>query len=443
MTAVYTTPVVATRTLTVASTNPSSGVSITVSPYDNNNVGSGTTQFTRTYSNNASVTLTAPATANNNSFQSWQRDGSNWSTSLSTSVSMDGDHTMTALYAGSSSLAQITSPANGSTFGSTSVTFNWSLGSGNSQYFLYVGNSPGSSEYFYNYVSGGSTAVSGLPSDNRTIYVRLWSLTGAGWQYNDYNFKACNCGVTTQIAQMTSPVNGSTFGSTSVTFNWSLGSGISQYFLYVGNSPGSSEYFYNYVSGGSTAVGGLPSDNRTIYVRLWSLTGAGWQYNDYNFKACNCGVTTQIAQMTSPANGSTFGSTSVTFNWSLGSGNSQYFLYVGNSPGSSEYFYNYVSSGSTAVSGLPSDNRTIYVRLWSLTGAGWQYNDYNFKACNCGVTTQIAQMTSPANGSTFGSTSVTFNWSLGSATANTFSMSAIRRAVLSISITMFRVALRQ
>jgi len=104
-------------------------------------------------------------------------------------------------------------------------------------------------------------------------------------------------------------------------------------------------------------VSGLPSDNRTIYVRLWSLTGVGWQYNDYNFKACNCGVTTQIAQMTSPANGSTFGSTSVTFNWSLGSGNSQYFLYVGNSPGSSESFYSSVTGGSTAVSGLPTDGR--------------------------------------------------------------------------------------
>jgi subtilisin len=90
------TPVV--RTLTIASSNPSSGVSITVSPNDNNNQGSGATQFTRTYNNNTSVNLTAQSTASGNNFQKWQRDGADWSFSQSTSVTMDTNHTMTAVY---------------------------------------------------------------------------------------------------------------------------------------------------------------------------------------------------------------------------------------------------------------------------------------------------------------------------------------------------------
>jgi hypothetical protein len=310
-----------------------------------------------------------------------------------------------------SSIATITSPTNGSTFSSNSVTFTWNPGSGNSQYYLYVGNSVGSSEYFSNYVSGGSTTVSGLPCDGRNLYVRLWSQKTSGqWLYNDYNYKASSSCPT--IATMTSPANGSTFTSTSVTFTWSLGSGNSQYYLYVGNTVGSSEYFSNYVSGGSTTVGGLPCDGRNIYVRLWSQKTSGqWLYNDYNYKASSsCPAT--IATMTSPANGSTFGSTSVTFTWSLGSGNSQYFLYVGNSPGSSEYFYSYVSGGSTTVGGLPADGRNVYVRLWSLTSSGWAYFDYSYKACACSGN-QVPQITSPANGSKFGSSTVTFAWTAG------------------------------
>ena len=89
-----------TRTLTVASANPSSGVSITVSPNDNSNLGSGTTQFTRTYNNNTIVNLTAPSSASGNNFQKWQRDGADWSFSLSTSVTMDANHSLTAVYQG-------------------------------------------------------------------------------------------------------------------------------------------------------------------------------------------------------------------------------------------------------------------------------------------------------------------------------------------------------
>ena len=95
MTAVYVAP---TRTLTVASTNVAGGVNITVSPNDNNNQGGTTTQFTRTYNLNTQVTVTAPANSGNSTFQKWQKDGADYSTDLSTSVTMDANHTMTAVY---------------------------------------------------------------------------------------------------------------------------------------------------------------------------------------------------------------------------------------------------------------------------------------------------------------------------------------------------------
>jgi Tol biopolymer transport system component/subtilisin family serine protease len=84
--------------LTVASENPASGVSITVSPNDISGAGNGTTQFTRTYNPGDTVTLTAPATMNGNNFKVWNRNGQGWSGSVTTTVEVRGNVTMTAVY---------------------------------------------------------------------------------------------------------------------------------------------------------------------------------------------------------------------------------------------------------------------------------------------------------------------------------------------------------
>ena len=89
--------VVQTRSLTVGSTNPSSGVSITVSPNDIDNQGSSVTQFTRTYSNSTAVTLTAAATAGGNTFSNWT--GCDSTNATTCNVNMIGNKTVTAVYA--------------------------------------------------------------------------------------------------------------------------------------------------------------------------------------------------------------------------------------------------------------------------------------------------------------------------------------------------------
>lgn len=84
--------------VTVASSNPNSGVNITVSKNDVAGLGNGATQFTRTYNRGTSVTLTAPATVNGNAFQRWQRDGQDWTASTSVEQTMERSHTFTAVY---------------------------------------------------------------------------------------------------------------------------------------------------------------------------------------------------------------------------------------------------------------------------------------------------------------------------------------------------------
>jgi outer membrane protein assembly factor BamB len=87
------------RTLTVASSNPNSGIVVSVSPSDNNGLSNGTTPFTRTYNEFTTVTLNAPGSAAGGLiFLKWQKDGVDSSTSPVTSVTMDFNHTMTAVY---------------------------------------------------------------------------------------------------------------------------------------------------------------------------------------------------------------------------------------------------------------------------------------------------------------------------------------------------------
>ncbi len=88
----------ATYTLTVASSNPSSGVAITVSPNDLNGRNNGTTQFTRSYSSTTSISLTAPETASGNTFQKWQRDGSDYSTNRTITFTLSSNRTMKAVF---------------------------------------------------------------------------------------------------------------------------------------------------------------------------------------------------------------------------------------------------------------------------------------------------------------------------------------------------------
>jgi hypothetical protein len=82
--------------LTVASTNPASGVAITVTPSDKNNAGNGVTSFTRTYDAGTTVTLTAPSAAGSNNFSAWS--GCTSSSTVTCTVVLNADTTVTASY---------------------------------------------------------------------------------------------------------------------------------------------------------------------------------------------------------------------------------------------------------------------------------------------------------------------------------------------------------
>jgi len=97
-----------TRTLTIQSSSPASGAVIYVTT-DKNGQGEATTPATRSYNANQNVALIASPTAGGNSFQKWQRDGTDLpGTSTVTYVAMDASYTITAVYGAAGSTRTLT-----------------------------------------------------------------------------------------------------------------------------------------------------------------------------------------------------------------------------------------------------------------------------------------------------------------------------------------------
>ncbi|MEO8614597.1 MAG: DUF642 domain-containing protein [Luteolibacter sp.] len=107
------------RILAVQS-GPVAGVG--VSPPDSNGLASGVTSFTRNYQAGTVVVLTASAGSGGLLFQKWLKDGVDFSTNLMTSVTMETDHTLTAVYVESAPVI-ISQPVGVTTGLSGSATF--------------------------------------------------------------------------------------------------------------------------------------------------------------------------------------------------------------------------------------------------------------------------------------------------------------------------------
>jgi hypothetical protein len=84
--------------------------------------------------------------------------------------------------------------------------------------------------------------------------------------------------------------------------------------------------------------------------------------------------------MISPAPGSTFTGSTVTFHWTAGSA-TQYSLTLGNSPkGLDLYSSGQITSLSATATNLPTDGRTVYATLYSKVNNTWVSNAYTYTA---------------------------------------------------------------
>ena len=223
-----------------------------------------------------------------------------------------------------------------------------------------------------------TATVPGLPTDGRQVYVTLYSLVGGQWFGNAYTYTAFSAGAAAGV--LTTPAPGSTFSGNSVTFGWTAGSGSSAYWLDLGSVPGGNQYFQSGNMGNvlTRTVNGLPSDGSTIYVTLYSLVGILWKGNAYTYTAFN--AASGLAQITSPAPGSTLSGSAEAFTWSSDTNATAYWLDIGNVSGGNQYYQsgNLGNVLTITVYSLPANGSTIYVTLYSLVGGQWVSNPVTY-----------------------------------------------------------------
>ena len=178
---------------------------------------------------------------------------------------------------------------------------------------------------------------------------------------------------------MLTPLPGIKLPGASQTFWWT-NVGATNHYVYVGNSLGAHDIGI-YPSAGttdrSTNVDKLPTDGRILYIRLYSAIGGAWYWHDYTYEAA-----AGAASILSPADGSTLSGPNQTFTWT-DSHATNYQIWVGDAVGNYTFGY-FPAAGttltSTLVTGMPTDGRTLYVRLNSQIGGNWYSNDYSYRS---------------------------------------------------------------
>jgi len=308
-------------------------------------------------------------------------------------------------------VAQFVSPPKNTMLSGASVNFTWSHETNAVSYTLNLGSTPGGSDIASVTTPNLNATVNNLPTDGSYIYATLLGSTD-GTNYTQQD-TALYVAYSVQ-AVMISPMPGTTFSGSSVTFTWVAGAGSSAYWLDVGSVPGGNTYEQsgNLGTALTLTVNNLPTDGSAVYVTLWSLVNGNWVYNEYQYTAYNNGSTR--GQMTSPAPGSQFTGTTVTFNWSAGTQSTAYWLDIGNTSGGNQYYQsgNLGNSLTATVNNLPNDGSTVYVTLYSLVNGNWVYNEYQYTAYS--LSSGAGQIYSPAPGGTLPGATVTFNWTPGS-----------------------------
>jgi uncharacterized protein YxeA len=295
--------------------------------------------------------------------------------------------------------AVLTSPAPGSTFAGSSVSFTWTAATGATGYYLLIGSTGVGSNNIYNSAEKTVTSYTftAMPTNGEAIYVRLITNFNGTWAHDDYTFIAL------AQASLTSPAQSSTFSGPSVTFMWTAAPGATSYYLLIGSTGVGSNNIYNSAPKTVTAYTftAMPINGETIYVRLVTNLSGTWLDKDYTFKAA-----APAAQISSPVAGSTLASPSVAFTWTAASGATGYYLWIGSTGVGSNNLYNSALKTVTSYTftNTPTNGEAIYVRLITDYNGTWVSMDYTYTAAKQAV------MTAPTAGSVLAGASVTFDW---------------------------------
>jgi len=330
-------------------------------------------------------------------------------------------------------LGALTSPTPGlkTVLPSTDITFQWSAGTGVTQYRLDLGTTgPGADDVFTYRGTDTTATVSNIHPTGETVYARLSSYIYGQWMYNDYVYTASPVPVK---AVLTTPTPGlsTLLGSTNVNFQWTPGTEVSLYQLSLSViGPGQSELFMYKGAATSATASTLQAKGQIVYARLYSDIGGVWQYNDYQYTESGTPVPA-ILQSPTPGLGTVLGNNNVNFQWSTGTGVSLYQLNLGSSLGASDLYTYKGTATSTTVPSLPANGQIVFARLYSKINGNWVYDDYQYYDDNGyseGGTpvAAVLQSPTPGQGTVLGTNSVPFQWSTGTGvTLYQFTLSSV------------------
>jgi hypothetical protein len=304
----------------VNSTNPASGVAITVSPADNNSASSGTTSFTRTYNSGTSVTLTAPATSGSDTFTSWT--GCTSASTVTCTVTMSANTTVTANYAvpvpytltvnstnPASGVAITVSPADNNSASSGSTSFTRTYNSGTSVTLTAPATSGSDTFTSWTGCTSASTVTCTVTMSANTTVTANYAVPVP------YTLTVNSTNPASGVAITVSPAdnNSASSGSTSFTRTYNSGTTVT---LTAPATSGSNTF--------SSWTGCTSASTETCNVTLSANTTVTANYAvpvvTYNLTVDSTNPTSGVAITVSPAdnNSASNGSTSFTRNYNSG-----------------------------------------------------------------------------------------------------------------------------
>ena len=284
--------------------------------------------------------------------------------------------------------AVLTTPGPGSKLAGSSATFTWTPGGAVTYYWLDLGTADAGADIKNIYNSGAVTVLSktvtGIPQYGQTLYATLFSYIAGAWQPNVYTYTASGSPV---AAVLSTPTPNSKLTTSSATFTWSPGGGVTKYWFNLGTEHAGFEA-KNIYSGSPTAatsvtVSNLPGRTlgETIYATLYSYIAGAWQPTVYTYTSYG---PQSPATLITPTPGSTLAGSSVTFSWTPGANVGYYWFNLGTAASGADA-KNIDSVGvnganSVTLTGLPTNGETIYATLYSYIAGAWQPTVYTYTA---------------------------------------------------------------
>jgi hypothetical protein len=207
-----------------------------------------------------------------------------WCAPTSNEASMSGQPSSSVFVSEATATGALTSPTAGSILGA-STTFTWSAGTGASEYKLDLGTTGiGSSDlYAGDATTSTSATVTGIPFNGVTVYATLSSYIDGAWQSVQYTYTEA------QSPVLSTPTPSSHLSSSTVTFAWTAGSGVSEYLINVGTEWAGAGDIYGsgQIRATSASVSGLPTNGVTVYVMLKYEISGVWYASYYTYTAAD------------------------------------------------------------------------------------------------------------------------------------------------------------